>query len=51
MNSDPADGVVRVQSAEDKVTRECRLHAKIGGFGVTNLTDHDDVWILAEQCA
>ena len=30
---------------------ECRLHGDVGGLGVADLTDHDDIRILAQERA
>ncbi len=46
-----ADGVVGVDGREHEVAGERRLHRQLGGLGVADLADHDDVWVLAERGA
>ncbi len=46
---DGRGGVVRVQRREDQVAGKCRLHPDLGGFEVTDLTDHDHVRVLAQE--
>ena len=49
--ADGARGVVRVQRAQHEVTRERRLDGDGRGLEVADLTDHDDVGVLAERAA
>jgi hypothetical protein len=45
---DDASGVVGVQSREDQVAGQGGLDRQLGGLFVADLTDHDDVRVLAE---
>ena len=40
-----------MQGRKYQVAGERRLHGDLGRFGVTNLTDHDDVGVLAHDRA
>lgn len=46
-----AGSVVGVQCGEDEVACERCLDGGFGGFLIANLADHDDVGIVAEDCA
>ena len=46
---DAADGVVRVQGAEDEVTGHGRSNGDVRRLDVANLSDHDDVRILSQD--
>ena len=48
---DGARRVVGVQRREHEVTGERRLDRDLGGLGVADLTDHDDVGILTHDRA
>ena len=48
---DAADGVVRVQRAEDEVTGHGRANGDFGRFEVANFADHDDVRVLPQNVA
>src|SRR4029450_10308558 len=45
----PADGIVRVERAENKVTGHRCADRNIGGFDITNLTNHHYVGILSQN--
>ena len=44
-----ADGIVRVERAENKVTRHRRANRDVRGFDIANFADHDDVWVLPQN--
>jgi hypothetical protein len=44
-------GIVGVQGGEYQVAGEARLHGDLGGLGVADLADHDDVRVLAQDGA
>ena len=48
-SSECGGGVVRVDRREYEVTRERRLDGDGSRVDVSNLTDHDDVGILAKE--
>ena len=48
---DRGGGVVGVQGGKDQVAGEARLHGDLGGLGIADLADHDDVRVLAEDGA
>ena len=48
---DAADGVVRVQGAEDEVTGHRRADGDFRRLDVANFADHDDVRVLAQNVA
>lgn len=48
---DGGGGVVRVERAEDQVTREGRSYGQFRGFAVADFANHDHVGILSEQGA
>ena len=41
-----AGTIVRVQSAQDQVSRQGRLNRHLGGLAVTDFADHDHVRVL-----
>ena len=41
--------VVRVERRQDQVAGQRRLHGDLGGLGVADLADHDDVRILPQK--
>src|SRR5690606_27828034 len=43
------ESVVGVQSGKHKMTGQSRLHCNFGGLQISNLTDHDHVWILPQN--
>ena len=48
---DRAGSVVGVQGAEDQVAGEGGLGGELGGFGVADFADHDNVGVLPQQRA
>ena len=46
---DAADGIIRVQRAENKVTSHRRANRDVRGFDVANLADHHHVRILSQN--
>ena len=48
---DAADGVIRVERAEDEVAGECGADGDLGGFQIAHFTDHDDIRVAAQDAA
>ncbi len=42
-------GAVRVQRAEDEVSRQGRLHADLGRLEIPHLADHDDIRVRPQE--